>query len=223
MKVRKLSTSQRGFTIIELLIATTVFSVILLMVSSGIVHIGRLYYKGITRNRTQETVRNVAEEITRSVQFGRGSKVPGAIPETATGGSFCVGDTRYIYTINRKVDKDTSTSALDTSKSALIAQRLGGQACNPGAAPPSDPGKELLSNNMRLLAFSVQPESYDTRSHRVTVRIAYGENDLLDLYENDGVTLTSVAPANAKCKSGIAGSDFCATAQLDTIIKKRLN
>lgn len=216
MKVRKLSTSQRGFTIIELLIATTIFSVILLMASSGIVHIGRLYYKGVTRNRTQETVRNVAEEITRSVQFGRGAKVPGAIPETATGGSFCVGDTRYIYSINQKVDVDMGTHA-------LIAQRLGSQACNPGAAPPSDPGKELLSNNMRLLAFSVQPESYDTRSHRVTVRVAYGENDLLDLFENDGTTPTAVLPVNGKCKTGIAGGDFCATAQLDTIVKKRLN
>jgi len=212
----KLHNSRGGFTIIELLIATTIFSVILLMASSAIVHIGRIYYKGLTQNKTQEAVRIVAEEVTRSVQFAKGTKVPGPTPETATGGSFCIGDTRYTYTINQRVNPDAG-------QNALVAQRLNGQACTTN--PLTDPGKELLSKNMRLLRFSVTPELYDADTYSVGIRIAYGDNDLLTAYADDATETTPpIGPiATAACKSGNAGSSFCATAQLDTVVKRRLN
>lgn len=207
---------QRGFTIIELLIATTIFSVILLMVSSGIVHIGRLYYKGLTQNRTQETLRGVVEDITRSVQFAKDEKIVVTEAADKTSGTFCIGDTRYVYVINQKVDSSGGVNA-------LTAQRLNGAACT--SPPASQPVKELLSNNMRLLSFTVGPELYDSRTFRADIKIAYGDNDLLSHYADNATEADApIAPAkDAFCKSGVAGNNFCATAQLDTIVKKRLN
>ncbi len=54
-----------GFTIIELLIATTIFSVVLLLAASGLLYIGRLYYKGLTSSATQEAARNIMQELTQ--------------------------------------------------------------------------------------------------------------------------------------------------------------
>jgi prepilin-type N-terminal cleavage/methylation domain-containing protein len=214
MRTKNDNTEQHGFTIIELLIATTIFSVILLMASAGIVQIGRLYYKGLTQSRTQETARAVVEEVNRSVQFAKGDKIVVSEAADKSSGTFCIGDTRYVYVVNQKVGGTSN---------ALTAQRLNGAACS--VPPPSQPVRELLGNNMRLLAFLVEQEPYDSKSYRVEVRIAYGDNDLLSHYANNATeTDTPISPArDAVCKSGIAGSNFCATARLDTLVKKRLN
>lgn len=68
---------QRGFTIIELMISTVVFSLVLLAASAAIIQIGKKYYKGITNARTQEVARSTVDEIAQSLQFTNQSiKVP---------------------------------------------------------------------------------------------------------------------------------------------------
>ena len=60
---------QNGFTIIELLIATTVFSLILLISVAGILQISRMYYRGVTQSRTQETARSIIDEVGEAIRF----------------------------------------------------------------------------------------------------------------------------------------------------------
>ncbi len=202
---------QSGFTIIELLIATTVFSMVLLIVTTGVVRIGQAYYKNLTLNRTQDTTRSISDDISRSIQFAGGQRRAGA-----SANQFCIGDVRYTYNINQKVSAGAA---------GLSAERITPTtACN----SPSGPSvKELLSEDMRLLRFKVNPVDPLARTWRVDIRVAYGDNDLLSHYNNDG---SPKNPANiltdadtANCKSGIDGSSFCATSQLDTLVKRRLN
>src|SRR5687768_12937296 len=77
-----------GFTIIELMIATVVFSTILLIITGGIVQIGKAYYKGVISARTQNTTRQLTDEVTRNLQFNRGKFVSSGIWR-------CVGGTHY--------------------------------------------------------------------------------------------------------------------------------
>lgn len=207
--------SQKGFTIIELLIATTVFSVVLLIVSTGIVRIGQAYYKGIIQNRTQEVARSISEEVSRSIQLADGQKrdVPGQ-------NKFCIGDVRYTYNIGQVVGP--GVIGLTTEKIDPLA------SC---ADASGSFAQELLGPNMRLLRFSVNSaDNNQGKVWRVEVRVAYADaqsNDLLTPYKNDGTPNNPATLANdisnATCKSGIPGSAFCATAQLDTTVKKRLN
>ncbi len=60
---------QKGFTIIELMIATAVLSTILVMVTVVMVNIGSLYYKGINQARVQDDVRSIADEIIKNIQL----------------------------------------------------------------------------------------------------------------------------------------------------------
>lgn len=211
--------SQRGFTIIELLIATVVFSVILMLASSAVVQIGRLYYKGITQSKTQEKTRAIADEVSQSIQFGNGTKQNGA---TAT--QFCLGDTRYTFNVNRKVTSRANYG--------LVAKRLGGAdiSCNNPGYRPDLEGEEMLATNMRLMDFSVVAlpvSGASDKAYQIRVKVAYGDNDLLTHYADNAVDTTPPLPSpaskDATCKTGISGSSFCATAQLDTIVKKRLN
>src|SRR3990172_9120101 len=72
-----------GFTIVELMIATTIFSVILLIVTFGMLQIGRTYYKGITLTKTQNAARSIIDTISQDIQFsGEGvtDSVSGTFP-----------------------------------------------------------------------------------------------------------------------------------------------
>lgn len=206
--------SEGGFTLLELLIATSVFSIVLLIVTSGIIRLGQSYYKGIIQSRTQETARSAATEISRSFQFAGGDKVNG-------GGDnqFCIGDTRYTYFLNQQV-KDGAEG--------LLAERMqAGKPCDGGDTVSR---QELLGNNMRLLKFNVSQADSQAKTWRVEMSVAYGDDDLLSHYTNDsqpegwnGSDPNVSAVHNAVCKSGIPGGAFCATSQLDILVKKRLN
>ncbi|MBI5357460.1 prepilin-type N-terminal cleavage/methylation domain-containing protein [Candidatus Saccharibacteria bacterium] len=198
--------STGGFTIVELMIATSVFSFVLLVASTGVVAIGRLYYKGITSSKTQEAARSIIEDVSRARQFTGGNFSSGGSP----GGlqSFCFGQDRYTYQINNRVTDDTTVGIRHD-----VNTDVGN--CDPIASG----GTELLDKNMRLLNFTVS--SVGGGQFSINVRVAYGENDLLSTYDNSGVP-NGQPPSSGECKSGIAGSNFCAVSELATVVDKRI-
>ena len=91
--------SVQGFTIIELMIASAVFSTVLLVALTGFLQIGRLFYKGVSETQTQDTTRQVVSDISSNLK-ATSSTV--AIPQTfASAGQpysyFCAGAYRYTY------------------------------------------------------------------------------------------------------------------------------
>jgi prepilin-type N-terminal cleavage/methylation domain-containing protein len=207
---------QSGFTIIELLIATSVFSVILLVATTGIIRIGQTYHKGITQARTQETTRAVSEEITRSLQFS-GTAIEKDLP-SPNQDKFCMGKIRYTRYPGVKV---TGAGVNE----GLIAEKMPDIYSCP-ATPLQADRRQLLNQNMRLLNFKISDAGIGL--YRVDVRIAYGDAGLLSVYDPSTID-AGVRPAeanppleNASCRSGIPASSFCATSRLDTLVKKRL-
>jgi prepilin-type N-terminal cleavage/methylation domain-containing protein len=210
--------SQRGFTIVELMIATTIFSFVLLIASSTAVQIGKRYYKTLAQIETQEVARAISEDLTRSFQFdssGNGIVVGGSDPALYNK-QFCVGDTRYTYSINKPIaGQDDIGFRVQRIFASDPCAKTGGQG--------RDYGKEILARNMRVLYFNKDTLAFTDEVYKLDFKIAFGDNDLLTHYNNDGTPNSSVSLQQATCKTGIAGSDFCAVAQLDNIVKKRLN
>src|SRR5258707_461578 len=100
-QLRNLRRSQHGFTIIELMIATMVFSLVLLLVTFGILQITRVYFKGVTETNTQSTARGVIDTVSQTIKFGGGSVLP-TLTGAATPSSplaFCVGNQRFTYAL----------------------------------------------------------------------------------------------------------------------------
>lgn len=202
--------NNKGFTIIELMVATAAFSVILLIASVSVIQIGKLYYRSILQSRTQETVRKISDEISQSIQFANGTKRNSSNPN-----QFCIGDTRYSYTINQTV--------VDDSTIGLRLERINpvGDCATTLATAPA---KELLANGMRVILFDVTPVAGTSdKSYKIAIKVASGDNELLTSYTDAGIAIPAVTPQDTTCKSGIAGSNFCAVAELDSIVKKRLN
>jgi prepilin-type N-terminal cleavage/methylation domain-containing protein len=68
-----------GFTIIELLIATTVFSVVLVGALAGFLEIGKLFYKGVSTTSTQSIANEVLQDV--SGQFQSAASFTKVLPQ----------------------------------------------------------------------------------------------------------------------------------------------
>ena len=120
-----------GFTIVELLIATTVFAVILLGALAGFLEIGRLFYKGVSATSTQSIANQILQDVSGEFQNAAGftkvlpkgdkDTVGGnleVLPTTDQSGSgnasyayYCIGNTRYTYNIAKSGSQAVSFSS----------------------------------------------------------------------------------------------------------------
>jgi type II secretory pathway pseudopilin PulG len=208
--------AQEGFTIAELLIATAVFSTVLLLCTYGLLEIGRTYTKGTTTSRTQEVARSILENVTEAIQFGGGTV--STLPQAANGvpGMYCAGTKRFSYIRNRVLVEGSANHVLvvdtfGTCSDGVPVQGLGG-------TPLTASSKELMATRMRLARLSV--ESLGNGLYRVTVRVVTGEDNLLlDLLQGNGSPGTDSVWDT--CRNERAGSQFCAVSELTTTVEKR--
>ncbi|MEK7471955.1 MAG: prepilin-type N-terminal cleavage/methylation domain-containing protein, partial [Patescibacteria group bacterium] len=59
---------QLGFTILEVLIASMVFTVVLMICVQVVTRIGQLYFKGVTSSQIQDLTRKLSEEFSGQIQ-----------------------------------------------------------------------------------------------------------------------------------------------------------
>ncbi|MBI1952435.1 type II secretion system protein, partial [Candidatus Saccharibacteria bacterium] len=158
-----------GFTIAELLIATSIFSVVLLVGAAAVTQLGRSYYKGVTVTQTQQAAKQIMQNVSSNIRLS--STVSPINSASDDRKYYCVGGHRYSFKLFNMVntaDHDNST------KFGLIADEPSGDGCgNPfdGSAPLVKPA-ELLGNNMRLLAFSITAVGSSTTTYSVNVTVA---------------------------------------------------
>lgn len=205
--MKRLNQHNKGFTIIELLIATVTFSVVLLVITSAIIQIGRIYYKGVVQARVQERTRTITEDISQTIQFSR-TDLAGNQITTATGiGHICVGN--KVYTYNKGV-------RLDSTHRVLVEEN--GSSCTPYGAmnPPLaalGDRVELVGDGMQLLDISVQNIPSGSDLYQIKVRLAYGQTS--DMQDTNGDTIMD------RCKPISLGGQFCAISELTTNVSSR--
>lgn len=133
---------EQGFTIVELMIALSVLSVILVTTTIILTQIGALYSKGVNSADLQNATRTVVADISGQLQFS--GKVPnGCTPVTTTCYasthdyhnstdntnekvySYCISNTRYSYVLDRELGTDSSktTAHPDTTVTPHVLWR----------------------------------------------------------------------------------------------------
>ena len=221
-----MSMNQRGFTIIELLIATMVFSTIFLGSTTALVQIGKLYYKGVVTGRTQEVSRGVIDQVSQQLQFSDAtlmiSPPLGYNVEEFDGRmsfqAYCIGATRYTYRLNVKVDSRVDNNHYDNSnnglKHGLWRDKVDGTDCRPvdlSQTQPSENGQELLAQSMRLSAFDINCNVRGICN--ISVGVMYGNNDMM--------TPDPATAVPTRCQT-VVGSQWCAASQFKTSVVKRV-
>jgi prepilin-type N-terminal cleavage/methylation domain-containing protein len=211
----------QGFTIIEVMIATAVFAVVLLITIGGFMQIAQVFYKSVVQTQTQQDLREIVDRVSSDI---RQAPVIYDYQQIGTTDKYyqCIGSTRYTYRLNNRVD---SADADTNSKFGILIDRLPGNSpCgNPYDAstqfkPAGDPDApiELLATNERLnhfyvsrVANNVSGDSGDNNwVYQVDVAIATGRNQYL---------LTD-ASGQATCNDRLSISQYCSVAHLTTAV-----
>ncbi|MGI9028056.1 MAG: PulJ/GspJ family protein [Candidatus Saccharimonadales bacterium] len=212
--MRRISQSQKGFTIAELLIATAIFTSMMLLATSGVLYIGRVYYKGVIVSKTQDTSRTIIEDISRNIQTGGNKRV------NSGAGVVCVGLVRYSYVLNMQLTPKGPLAG-NQSRHVLWVDRVKDNIGCPAVANMNTPetdvnrevgpgaviGRELVGANMRLVTFNVDASNPSAKPAELKVKVVYGDFDL--------------SPGDV-CISSRFGGQFCATAEISTFVKNRL-
>lgn len=203
---------EQGFTIVELMIATLVFSVILTVITVGVISFTNRYYKGVNSSTTQNTAQSIADTIDQAIQFGSSD----ITPTTGATDYFCAGGYAFTY-------KNAGARYDGSSPGGLYMAPMNGTC-----SAVTTGGKQLLSKNMRLTELSVTPFSGE-KLYKVSVGVAFGEDDQFcspTITPGKCGTTSNLAAfwgvGDIQCRTG-AGSQYCATSKLTTVVDRRLN
>ena len=197
-----------GFTIVELMIATLVFSVVLLVLTAGVIGISKSFYKGFVTSKTQETARSIVDEIGQAIQFS-GGNINTHVTNSDVASGYCINSRLYSYVLYKPVSAGNHrliSSPYSCNNGAITA--LSGAGMNSGTAGY----RELLGANMRVAKFIVAEVPSNPNLYTVSVKVVYAADD--DVLANPNT-------ANALCKSEI-GSQFCAISEITTTVQRRI-
>lgn len=220
MSSRTLCKRESGFTIVELLIATLVFSMVLVLITIGVMTFTKSYYKGITQSNTQTAARSIIENIAQAIQFS-GDAVTAPIGTAGSGDSegICIGDQRYSYLPGWQLVDGAADTAHQQANHALVMDQPGNcSGLDAQDLTGSPTGTELLSPKMRIAKLDVE-QLGTSGMYKIDVRVVYGDADLLYSPSGDAAGATA---SDATCKYSISGSQFCAVSELSTVVERRI-
>jgi len=214
------SKNHKGFTIVELMIAISVFSVVMIIATTGILLIARQYQAGVTKTAMQSATRDIHQKISDSIKYSGGKITVEENSGNVTGYYVvCVGKIRYFYkTPSRLINNETDFNNM----SGLHFQ----QQTNPyknGNALAGECGylvnddinaQQLLPNNAKVALFNVTETEDEgvTKTAIIDTTFVKGDYDLFNL---------GVPPKDLKCKSGV-GNEWCSVVSLSSIVNPRL-
>lgn len=152
---------QRGFTIVELMIAVAFISVLLVLIAISTMYVSNIFTKGITLRTVNQAGRLVIDDMRRSVaespvilRSGTHDFLSAARPSTtAKSGYFCTGRYSYVWNLGHNLQSDTpSTSQLLYSDGSPIRfarfEDPSGQIC----LYPTDRTKRQKGQAVELLS-----------------------------------------------------------------------
>lgn len=93
---------EKGFTITELMFAMSILAIVLIIILGSTIQITRMYNKGLTLKRVNQSGRTIGEELQRSIQSSDG--VVFHPQQSGPGGKYkgarlCLGKTSFIWNI----------------------------------------------------------------------------------------------------------------------------
>lgn len=212
---------QDGFTIIELMVATAVFSMIMLVITAGVISFTRQYYKGVITSNTQTTARAIMTELTQAIQFG-GTVTTGLSDGGNTLG-FCVDGKHYSYVLGQQVSDRGAVGPHQAYHAFVVDNTV--QSCDASDTPVvpasiTNGERELLGDRMRLASFDVSSD--DSQTYTIHLRILYGEDDVLTPSVSSATFDWAANGGSVTCKLGLATSQYCAITDLTTKVQMRI-
>lgn len=200
-----------GFTIIELLIASAVFSIVLVIVMATFIQISRIFYKGVNMANTQDDTRNVITDIASDIQFMSGTTPKPVNAGPSSSGTFCIGSHLYAYYTGVQVGQSSSAGLY----------REDGTAGSCPASIDLTKADQLLGSGMQMNTLNLSCNG--TICHINTHVVFYGSSyDGLFATKNSAYANTPWLAPDADCTGALTSSQFCATADFQRTVLQRI-
>ncbi len=120
-----------GFTLIELMLAMTFISILLLAIAMTIIQIGTIYNRGMTLKEVNQASRDIADDLRRTVAAGESFTLDTDYVTNSAGGRLCNGVYSYVWNYGKAI------SANDINLTTYEA----GSSDIPNLVKIPDPGK----------------------------------------------------------------------------------
>lgn len=217
-----------GFTIVELMIAISILSLILVMSTLALMGIGDYYTKGVNITNIQDDSRNITNELSSDIQFSSTTMTTPAINPVSYNGTTvyasCFGDTRYSYAIGfsnaeHSLWRDKMINVGNCYPLNLtepIPSCDGNSSC---PNPVVNSGSDLLANNIHLSKLSIQPLTAANDVYSINIALALGSTR--DLFQTNSFGNPIIINGNYSCLPNI-GEEYCAISSLATIVTRRI-
>lgn len=225
----------RGFTLIELMLAMTFITVLLMAIAMTTIQIGNIYNKGITLREVNQAGRAIADNLQRSIA----SSVPFDVtprvddsPSTESskyivrdgGGRLCLGRYTYVWNYGKSIAGVAGAAPVYNKYSDNGSAVRFAKVADPSAAlctdttlnvPRSDATEMLVSGDRDLVihAFAIKSDAQDAITGQAiyAISLTIGTNDHEQLTTND-----------ASCKppaEGAGRENYCSVNQFDIIAR----
>jgi prepilin-type N-terminal cleavage/methylation domain-containing protein len=217
---RAMNIKQSGFTIIELLIATTIFSIVLMIILASFLQISRMFYKGVSLDNTNEAARTLVDDITSDIRLAKdGGTATSPGPNNTH--FFCVGLHRYTFKLGVKVTSPqvTSPDSITSSAGAGVREDTVGSGC------PIPIVGAITTNPQQLLGPDMQLNDFGTNCGKpgglcgidCASALMCNIHTHIVFYGFDSTVLKpSAADQAAECTGNTLDTQFCATADIKT-------
>jgi prepilin-type N-terminal cleavage/methylation domain-containing protein len=227
-----------GFTLIELMLAMSFISVLLIAIAMTVIQISNIYNRGITLKDVNQAGRSISSEIQRSFNespaFSIKADASSHYIKQDWGGRLCVGQYSYVWNYGKAIENPDETTGLNvydpeipSPKSADVPRFV--RVLDPSSAYCLNPSKKVNPNdavellnvgehNLAIHKFTIQSDSTAvdarTKQQLYTVNFIIGTNDQAAIKYDAGL--------NASCKPpSEEGSDinYCSVNQFDITVR----
>lgn len=204
---RSLRQARRGFTIVELMIAITVFSIVATLVMAGVIYVARQYQQVTNRIAIEEASRSFHQQVLQSLQY---TSVP--VADAAASGGYkgkCIGGQMYVYGEIEDYSGATESESMnkyDAQKTGLYIVDTPSGGCDISTVGPIQDLQNLLPEGAKVVGLSI-----DSVTGVIKTTFVKSVPDLLDF---------SSLPT-LKCKMEV-GKEWCAVVSFESMAKRRI-
>lgn len=187
---------KKGFTIVELMIATLVFSVAIILTTSVVIGMSKQYQKGMYTTQLNDASRTVHQDIRDSAAYSK--KL--VYDLDGNGNDYvCNGSVIYYWKLA------SGNNNQDGSRNGLYKKTLKGIPCNHSTAVEN--GSNILPKNGFVSKFTI---SISNGLYSINTKFNIGTADMF----TDGTY--------QKCLPTLSGGDFCSIVDYNTSVIPRL-
>jgi prepilin-type N-terminal cleavage/methylation domain-containing protein len=199
---------KNGFTIVELMIAISASAVFVMLITTGIIQVSRMYKQATVKTAALNAARELQSTIAGEIQYSASTPVTGTVTSGVSAGYnyLCVGQTAYYW----KDANSLSAAELSGSTQYFYKSSISGPAvCSASYVFNTSTAVSPLPKYVRATSFNLAGSG--TGPYTFAIRLVAGDKDLFE--SNDFAN---------NCVSMAVGGQFCATVALNSTFGRKV-